>query len=333
MPIKLMTWNERSKRWFKKYKKHQYSVSCITLGAPATEEGSRKVANRWWRRKKLEIDTKQQSARCYQADWEQIIALLRSKAAWLSTHRKRPEFLLEQGEMFYKRMAAEIAKMPKRLQSRYAERAEKRFEKLRKKLSEITDDHPECRKGLLELADFWQQEIDRGGKLPDPKPFIEQVPVVFALDDEWMDRLTYTTSEAPAHASSIGAQVDRWSKMEAARIKAGEICKDRYSAYQNAITAFQEWVGTNSSVQEITGERLESYRIHLLDQVAERAKHPDAGITPEYAEEQMNVTKRFLKWLQRQDLIPHITILDDRNALRIKRKRRGKAADETPGTG
>ncbi len=333
MVRKLMTWNEKSKRWFKKYKKRQYTVSCKTLGAPATKEGSVKAANRWWRRKKMEIDNKRQTVRRYQADWEYIIALCRAKAARLSTHRPGTTFLLEHGETLYKRMVAVISEMPKRLQLRYAERAEKRIEKLRRIVPEITDDHPECRKELLELADFLQQEIDRGGQLSDPKPLIVQFPEVFGVDDEWLGRLVYTTSETPAHASTIGAQVDRWLKMEAARIQVGEIGRDRYSAYHNAITSFLEWAGINRHVEEITGELLESYRLHLLDRIAERAMNADAGMTPEYAEEQMNTTKQFLKWLRRQDLIPHLTILNDRNALRIKRKRRGKTANGTPGTG
>lgn len=62
MPLKpLMTWNEKMKRWFKKYNKAQYSVSCLALKVPANERDSMRAANSWWIAKQLEIDQAEQA--------------------------------------------------------------------------------------------------------------------------------------------------------------------------------------------------------------------------------------------------------------------------------
>lgn len=52
----LMGWNEKAKRWFKKYKGKPYAVSPRQLGMPETKEGSRKAANQWWECKQHELD-------------------------------------------------------------------------------------------------------------------------------------------------------------------------------------------------------------------------------------------------------------------------------------
>ena len=63
MTTPLMTWNRRSKTWFKKYHGKQYAVSCKglskqlpTLYLAPTEEGSRRAANHWWQVKRINLD-------------------------------------------------------------------------------------------------------------------------------------------------------------------------------------------------------------------------------------------------------------------------------------
>jgi integrase len=51
-----MSWIAKTATWMKEYKKRKYAVSCRQLGAPPTKEGSYKLANAWWERKKAEID-------------------------------------------------------------------------------------------------------------------------------------------------------------------------------------------------------------------------------------------------------------------------------------
>jgi hypothetical protein len=54
----LMTWDAKTKTWFKKYKRQRLAVSCRQLEAESTKEGSAALANDWIRRKKQEIDDK-----------------------------------------------------------------------------------------------------------------------------------------------------------------------------------------------------------------------------------------------------------------------------------
>jgi integrase len=51
-----MSWDPNQSRWCKMHKGIRYVISCATLGAPATKEGSREAANAWWEKKRAEID-------------------------------------------------------------------------------------------------------------------------------------------------------------------------------------------------------------------------------------------------------------------------------------
>ena len=51
-----MTWIPKLRRWAKRYRGVQYTVSCRQLGCAETKEASWKLANEWWRGKKAEID-------------------------------------------------------------------------------------------------------------------------------------------------------------------------------------------------------------------------------------------------------------------------------------
>ncbi len=52
----LMSWEPKSRRWWKQYKGKRYIVSCRQLGAPETKEGSYQMANEWWRARQAAID-------------------------------------------------------------------------------------------------------------------------------------------------------------------------------------------------------------------------------------------------------------------------------------
>ncbi len=57
MPRKYeMSWDKHQSRWTKMYKGVRHVVSCYSLGAPPTKEGSAERANEWWRAKKAELD-------------------------------------------------------------------------------------------------------------------------------------------------------------------------------------------------------------------------------------------------------------------------------------
>jgi hypothetical protein len=51
-----MSWDKHQSRWTKMYKGVRHVVSCYSLGAPPTKEGSAEKANEWWRAKKAELN-------------------------------------------------------------------------------------------------------------------------------------------------------------------------------------------------------------------------------------------------------------------------------------
>lgn len=62
MAKELMHWTKQ-KRWQKRYSGKLYGVSPRQLGTPATKEASRAAANKWWEKKKAEIDAAEEAKR------------------------------------------------------------------------------------------------------------------------------------------------------------------------------------------------------------------------------------------------------------------------------
>ncbi len=52
----LMTWDAKYRRWYKRYRKARYLVSCRELKVPPTKAESVAAANDWWAKKKAELD-------------------------------------------------------------------------------------------------------------------------------------------------------------------------------------------------------------------------------------------------------------------------------------
>lgn len=52
----LMSWEPKSRRWWKQYKGKRYVVSCRQLGTPETKEASYQLANAWWIARKAALD-------------------------------------------------------------------------------------------------------------------------------------------------------------------------------------------------------------------------------------------------------------------------------------
>ena len=58
-----LTWNAKQKRWFKKFQKKQYAVSCVELGTAGTKEASYAKALEWWQKKESELQKRRVPAR------------------------------------------------------------------------------------------------------------------------------------------------------------------------------------------------------------------------------------------------------------------------------
>lgn len=52
----LMSWQAGHRRWSKKYRGKQYTISCRQLGVCETRDASRAAANEWWQRKRSQLD-------------------------------------------------------------------------------------------------------------------------------------------------------------------------------------------------------------------------------------------------------------------------------------
>jgi hypothetical protein len=56
MAKELMTWNQKTARWKKKYNGNQYVVSCRQLGVEKSRGASRDAANAWWTNRLAELE-------------------------------------------------------------------------------------------------------------------------------------------------------------------------------------------------------------------------------------------------------------------------------------
>lgn len=91
MPVPtFMTWNARSRTWFKKFNRKQYAVSCLGLQKQLptfyrgdTEKDSRQAANEWWRRKSASLSATADN----EAEWDRFASSI------LSWQNKLPEMV------------------------------------------------------------------------------------------------------------------------------------------------------------------------------------------------------------------------------------------------
>ena len=71
-----LSWDGKSRRWWKQYKGKRYVVSCRQLGVPENKEASYQAANNWWRNKLAEIEADPRRI-------DQIRQDLGSQAGWM----------------------------------------------------------------------------------------------------------------------------------------------------------------------------------------------------------------------------------------------------------
>jgi integrase len=90
----LMSWESKSRRWWKQYKGRRYVVSCRQLGAPETKEGSYQAANAWWQAQKAAIDAERPADPHASA----IVELTRRRD-WLARHGDQEERELYDAEI------------------------------------------------------------------------------------------------------------------------------------------------------------------------------------------------------------------------------------------
>ena len=139
-------------------------------------------------------------------------------------------------------------------------------------------------------------------------------------DEIWDDRLERDgNTETGSPDLTIGAQVDRWTETQLARVRAGERSAAGYANDLVCLHHFRESLGAGTSVRIIDEGRWTAFYGHLLEMVGERASDPGAkaGWSRDYANKVFRVARSFVRWLWESGRLETLPKNLESSALRI----------------
>ena len=112
------------------------------------------------------------------------------------------------------------------------------------------------------------------------------------LDAVWQDRLSRDDSLVPQERL-MSQQINRYIEFHKSRAIGSQISVPEYDQIRVCLTAFQNWVGSESLIDSVTPDRWEQWYLHLLS----------ANISVEYQKKQFRHSRNFLDWLGEKGLI------------------------------
>jgi hypothetical protein len=237
-----MTWDAKTKTWFKKYKRQRLAVSCRQLKTDPTKEGSAALANQWFRQRKQEIDEKfatPQHAPELVMQYEYAMDRAALYAAWADFEGDQAEAKKhrEHRAWLQKQLKSKKPKFPLTLYEQDA-RADD--------FGELIDyerfgyDAPPNKRG-----DAWNLWEER-------KKTLELHNAVF-------------TSGHPAE-SLIDTVAISYLKRKKILVENGELSHGRYERIRISLDFFRKWFG-NRTIHAITAATLLDFHTHLVEQV------------------------------------------------------------------
>ena len=107
----------------------------------------------------------------------------------------------------------------------------------------------------------------------------------------WQDRLDVMQRSAPAPEMTVKGQVEIFLAGKKADAAVGSLTHGRVSKLQSQLSHFQDWIGHETSVEEIDSSKLIGYRTEILKEVE------SSTWTLTTANERMSTVKSFVRWL------------------------------------
>ncbi len=130
----------------------------------------------------------------------------------------------------------------------------------------------------------------------------------------WRDRLAVQNCTAAQDDESVGGSVERFLKQKRDLVSGGELSAGRLNALRLQLSHFQDWIGKDSNVEEITGSVLLKYHASLLASVKAE------GWSKNTAFHYLSGVKSFVRWLWQTEAIDSLPrVIDSRSELRISR--------------
>ena len=283
-----MSWDGPRARWVKMYRHKRYTIACKTLGVPATHEESRVAANKWWQKKKLEIDN----------------------ASKPTTPRTRLP-LEELAEAKYgpgifsnwQVLMTYMSRMPPELQDilwQWLQSVHPR---------ERMPGSPEWERMLSVLNHMTAEELLQRVVLrgePLPPEFAENLPPARVHDVEDAGRKFRGGSTTPADRP-IKAQADAWLDLQERMVTIGHMTAARFSNVRIQISHAVAYFGPSADVATIDAARITGFYKHVLDKIASKEwSRP-------YARETFATICRWVRWIVEQGAIAPLTNIDSRS--------------------
>jgi integrase len=305
-----MSWEQTARRWWKRYKNKRYQVSCRQLSkwaghfVPGTKEGSYQTANAWWEQQKTKVDG---TRPCHPHD--DLLAVLDHRLQWLRRFGSDPELeellvryrhLVEKGDQPFETGSEDHRYLDNGIEARFFERGRTTLRKaLRVEKTGMDRIGESFKTNPSEIADrsehFFSEDFNKEMKLRaavDPKNLI------------WRDRISRV--QIPCESQTIKAYVARWLDIEKMRMQAGEISPGSFDNTTHCINAYRDWMGGDSSIEDIDANLWRNFFKHLMEEVARDRWSPD------YAKKVLRTARRFIRSLVSEGLVQAPPNLDDR---------------------
>ena len=257
----LMSWEPKPRRWKKIYKGKAYTISCTQLGVDETKEASYKAANEWWTKKRVELDQDLPP----REDYGGALDMLELRRDWCRKNGREDEASAWQARI------DELSKQP--------------FTPEADPFKLVLPLDFERRKQAIEAY---------GGAISAD---IDGLSAEFQYGDGrlWDDRqkveLKSTSMGQPVRTT--GRQVADYLGFQLARHRSGQISVSDYDQTRQYLTAFQEWIGPQTSIDGIDSARWEAWYVHLLG----------CGKSLDTKKKRFRRARDFVAWLGERSLI------------------------------
>ena len=326
MPRRLIfTWQAgaigRHGRWLKKYRGRRYYFSG---GRGKTDIEAYDTAVTAWEKARRRIDA--EAPKPHQAAYERAIAEWELVLGWCHKHREEgmANEALEKLELLRKGLSATkpLTVLPEYTFEGRFDRSV-RYPGLDEAVAKIGEtaqreaDPGSPFAGMLGYDDL-QAAVNRlvngnsgspgsGRTVVMPSRAALDMPDTLTLEREvWRDRLDVMQRSAESPDKTTKALVDAFVAQKRADVAANGLTLGHVATITAHLGNFNDWLGSATPVEEITGQTLLDYRAHLLKDVETGSRSRTT------AKQRMSTIKSFIRWLWLTENIPTLPRVMDR---------------------
>jgi integrase len=246
------------------YRGKRYTVACSVLGAPATQEGSRKAANDWWLRKRAEIDS-------------------------AGRPEARVPTPLEQ-------LALAYANVPQEQWQEALRNCDETSQMVIEGETPLDPDVRPINPLNVSLLLFMNRVLMSGEPLPEH--LARLLPPARA--QQLADGVKAVRGEPAATPDkTVKAHIEQWVSLQHAKVASGRLSADRSEGLRRALNHFRDYLGANSVIEAVDAAKIQGFYRWCIQKVEQRQNDPagKAGWSNVYAQKVFDVARVFVRHL------------------------------------